>query len=454
MTSEKEILVPDIGGATGVEVIEVQVATGDTVSAEDSLITLEGDKATMEIPAPEAGTIKAIKVAVGDKVSEGTPILMLDVKEASAEKVPEKTLEKTEAATPSEPAPQKSTTQQPQPVSHSPVPSSPPSPNTEKAEAPAKPEANVTTSTDTNAHIHAGPAVRRLARELGVDLAQVSGSGEKGRIIKADVDNYVKQQLSRLSSGPAALGGGGLSVAPAQPIDFSQFGTTETCELTRIKKIAGASLHRNWVTIPHVTQFGEADITELEAFRCQHKAEAAARGLRLTPVVFIIKALVAALKAYPHFNASLNPSGEQLILKHYFNIGVAVDTPHGLVVPVIRQADQKSLFELAQELLAASEKARSGKLTVSDMQGSSFTLSSLGGIGGTAFTPIINAPDVAILGVSKAQIKPMHQDNTFVPRLMLPLSLSYDHRVIDGADGARFLVYLADCLTDIRRVLL
>lgn len=416
MTIE-EIKVPDIGGAQNVDVIEVLVKSGDKVQAEDALITLEGDKATMDVPTPKAGVVKELKIAVGDKVSEGSLVLLLETAEkvtASAEKI---SAEKTAA-------PQKA-----------PKSESKPTPFVE------------TNGKNTSPDIYASPVVRRIAREFGIDLTKITATGEKGRITKEDMQNYVK---SRLQGG----GGSGIAVASAPTIDFSKFGETETKPLSKIQKLSGANLHRNWVTIPHVTQFGEADITGLEKFRQQQKRTAEQQGIKLTPLVFIMKAVVAALQQFPHFNASLDASGQQLILKKYFHIGVAVDTPNGLVVPVIRDVDKKGLFELSRELGDISKKAREKGLSLTEMQGGCFSISSLGGIGGTAFTPIINAPEVAILGVSRNEMKPVYVDGKLEPRLMLPLSLSYDHRVIDGADGARFLMYLAQCLGDIRQLLL
>lgn len=423
MSNIKEVKVPDIGGAKDVDVIELLVKPGDTVAVESSLVTLEGDKATMEIPSPFAGVVRDIKMKVGDKVSQGALILTLETRESA-----EKKQGKAEGASVSAPASVAS--------APSPLPNLPP-----KGEGTAQESAQGT--------VHAGPAVRRIAREFGVDLARVPGTGEKNRILKEDVQRFVKTELAR-APGSA----GGLSVSPMPVIDFSQFGEIDTQPLNRIKKLTGLNLHRSWVTVPHITQFGEADITEMEAFREQQKATAEKQNVKLTPLVFIMKAVVAALKAYPNFNASLDPTGEQLILKKYCHLGVAVDTPNGLVVPVIRDVDKKGLFTLAQELAQISAKAREKGLSVTDMQGGCFTISSLGGIGGTAFTPIVNAPEVAILGVSKASIQPVYQNKEFVPRLMLPLSLSYDHRVIDGADGARFMMYLAERLSDIRTLLL
>lgn len=423
MSNLKEIRMPDIGGAKNVDVIELLVQVGDTVAIDQSLVTLEGDKATMEIPSPVAGKVHAFKIKVGDKVSEGDIILTLEcAKEAAA----------VQANAPPEKGAQPT-------AQKAPAPSASVQPAVEVA-APA------VDTPRASGEIHAGPAVRRIARECGIDLTRIVGTGEKNRITKEDVQQYVQAALSRAE--------GGFSVAAAPAIDFSQFGETETKPLSRIKKLTGVNLHRSWVSIPHVTQFGHADITEMESFRVQQKENAEKNGVKLTPLVFIIKAVIAALKAYPNFNASLDPSGEQLILKQYFHIGVAVDTPNGLVVPVIRNADQKSIYVLAKELAQISAKAREKGLSLTDMQGGCFTISSLGGIGGTAFTPIINAPEVAILGVSKASMQPVYQQGEFLPRLQLPLSLSYDHRVIDGAEGARFIVSLAGYLSDIRTLLL
>ncbi len=435
----KEIHVPDIGDFDSVEVIEVLVAPGDTIAAEDSLISVESDKATMEIPAPEAGVVQEVKVAVGDKVSEGSLILLLEpaAEGAVAEAAGEDAAPAPAAAeqAPAAPAPAESA-------------------RTETAPAPAPaPRAHVPPTEGKIdeagfSRAHASPAVRKFARELGVDLGRVEGSGPKGRILKEDVKGFVKRALSQ----PAA--GGGLGVAPMPEIDFGQWGEVETKPLSKINKLTGQFLHRNWVTIPHVTQFDEADITDLETFRKSMAAEYKEKGIRITPLVFLMKALVSAMKEYPRFNASLDPAGENLILKHYYNIGIAVDTPDGLVVPVVREVDRKSLVELAVELGEISAKARDKKLKPSDMQGGCMTISSLGGIGGTAFTPIVNAPEVAILGVSRSKMQPVWNGETFEPRLILPLALSYDHRVIDGADGARFTAFLSRVLSDTRRLLL
>ena len=433
----KEIHVPDIGDFDSVEVIEVLVAPGDSIQAEDSLISVESDKATMEIPAPEAGVVKEVKVAVGDKVSEGSLILLLEPAEAAAEGAAE--------AAPVEEAAAESETAAPAPAAVEPAPTPAPTPAPARAHVP--PTANKIDEVSFS-KAHASPAVRKFARELGVDLGQVDGSGPKGRIVKEDVKGFVKRALSQ----PAA--GGGLGVAPMPEIDFSQWGEIESKPLSKINKLTGQFLHRNWVTVPHVTQFDEADITDLEVFRKSMAAEYKEKGIRITPLVFLMKAVVSAMKELPRFNSSLDASGENLILKHYYNIGIAVDTPDGLVVPVVQDVDRKSLVELAVELGEISGKARDKKLKPSDMQGGCMTISSLGGIGGTAFTPIVNAPEVAILGVSRSKMQPVWNGEEFEPRLVLPLALSYDHRVIDGADGARFTSFLSRVLSDTRRLLL
>ncbi len=415
----KNITVPDVG-ASDVDVIEVLVKPGDTIKVDSPLVTLESDKATMDVPSSDAGVIKEVKVKVGDKVSQGSVIVVLDMLDAEAQ-----------AESPEVPK------AEPVEVKKS-----------EPAEEPAPVQTGTVIPAGHNADVHAGPAVRKLAREFGVDLLQVAASGPKQRILKEDVQQFVK---ARLAAVPA-VAGTGLPSAPV--IDFSKFGPIETQSLSRIKKLSGKNLHRNWLLVPHITQFGEADITDMEEFRAANKASFEKQGVKLTPLVFIMKAVASTLKTYPQFNASLDANGENLILKKYVNIGVAVDTPDGLVVPVIRDVDKKGLMELAKELALASEKARAKQLTANDMQGGCFSISSLGGIGGTAFTPIVNVPEVAILGISKSSYKPVYQDGVFVPRLMLPLSLSYDHRVIDGADGARFIAFLSNALTDIRSLLL
>ncbi|ELB2197929.1 pyruvate dehydrogenase complex dihydrolipoyllysine-residue acetyltransferase [Vibrio parahaemolyticus] len=428
-SAAKEVNVPDIGGDE-VEVTEIMVAVGDTVEEEQSLITVEGDKASMEVPAPFAGTVKEIKIAAGDKVSTGSLIMVFEV--AGAAPAP--------AAAPAQAA----------------APAAAPAP---KVEAPAAAAPTAGDFQDNDEYAHASPVVRRLAREFGVNLSKVKGSGRKSRILKEDVQNYVKEALKRLESGAAASGkgdGAALGLLPWPKVDFSKFGETEVQPLSRIKKISGANLHRNWVMIPHVTQWDNADITALEAFRKEQNAIEAKKdtGMKITPLVFIMKAAAKALEAFPAFNSSLSEDGESLILKKYVNIGIAVDTPNGLVVPVFKDVNKKGIYELSEELMAVSKKARAGKLTAADMQGGCFTISSLGGIGGTAFTPIVNAPEVGILGVSKSEMKPVWNGKEFEPRLQLPLSLSYDHRVIDGAEGARFITYLNSCLSDIRRLVL
>ncbi|MDP4495192.1 pyruvate dehydrogenase complex dihydrolipoyllysine-residue acetyltransferase [Vibrio cholerae] len=427
----KEVQVPDIGGDE-VTVTEIMVNVGDSISEEQSLITVEGDKASMEVPAPFAGTLKEIKVAAGDKVKTGSLIMVFEVAGAAPVAAPVQAAAPAPAAAPAQAA-------------------------TPAAAAPA-------TSgefQENHEYSHASPVVRRLAREFGVNLAKVKGSGRKNRILKEDVQNYVKEALKRLESGAQAAASGkgdgaALGLLPWPKVDFSKFGDTEVQPLSRIKKISGANLHRNWVMIPHVTQWDNADITELEKFRQEQNAMEAKRdtGMKITPLVFIMKAAAKALEAFPAFNSSLSDDGESLILKKYVNIGIAVDTPNGLVVPVFKDVNKKGIYELSKELAEVSKKARGGKLTAADMQGGCFTISSLGGIGGTAFTPIVNAPEVAILGVSKSEMKPVWNGKEFAPRLQLPLSLSYDHRVIDGAEGARFITYLNECLSDIRRLVL
>ncbi|MFM5509568.1 pyruvate dehydrogenase complex dihydrolipoyllysine-residue acetyltransferase [Aeromonas rivipollensis] len=425
----KEVNVPDIGGDE-VEVTEIMVAVGDKVEADQSLIAVEGDKASMEVPAPFAGVVKEIKVKAGDKVSTGSLIMVFEVAGAAP------------AATPVAQA-------------AAPVAAAPAAAPVAQAAAPAAAASDFVAN---DAYVHASPAVRRLAREFGVNLAKVKASGRKGRIVKEDVQAYVKDAVKRAESAPAAGTGtgNGMSVVAWPKVDFSKFGPVEELELTRIQKISGPALHRNWAMIPHVTQFDEADTTDLEAFRKEQNilAEKQKLDVKITPLVFILKAAAKALEAHPRFCSALSEDGSKLIMKKYIHIGVAVDTPGGLVVPVVRDVNKKGIHELSRDLAEISKKARAGKLTAADMQGGCFTISSLGGIGGTSFTPIVNAPEVAILGVSKSEMKPKWNGKEFVPRLMLPLALSYDHRVIDGADGARFITTLSGVLSDIRRLVL
>jgi pyruvate dehydrogenase E2 component (dihydrolipoamide acetyltransferase) len=446
--SVKDILVPDIGDFESVDIIEVLVSPGDTIAVDDSLVTVESDKASMDIPSPEAGVVKEVKVKVGDKIAEGHLIITLEVSDTAAEAKPAAVAPAKEEA----PAPVKEA-----PKADIPEPSRP-APEPPKQVQPASTPAPVGAHVDTNREVksHASPSVRKFARELGVDLKLVTGSGPKNRILNDDVQAYVKGELAKPRSDSMASGGSAFSTLAMPVIDFSKFGTITTQPLSRIKKLSGANLHRNWVTAPHVTQFDEADITDLEDFRKSMQADAEKRGVKLTMLAFLIKASVNALKAYPSFNASLSPDGDNLILKSYYNIGFACDTPDGLVVPVVRDVQNKDVLEIAADLMDLSGKARERKLKVEEMQGGCFTISSLGGIGGTMFTPIINCPEVAILGVSRSSMQPVYNKDTkgFEPRLMLPLSLSYDHRVIDGADGARFTSHLRMMLSDVRRLLL
>ncbi len=437
MSEMVQVKVPDIGDFDEVEIIEVLVAVGDQVAEEDSLITVESDKATMEIPSSHSGTVKEVKVNVGDKIAEGGLVVILESSGAAAAASSETAKEEAPAA---EPAPTPAVEVAPKPApAPSPVP---------QVEHKPSPTANINPVSFKNAH--ASPAVRKFARELGVDLSKVSGTGRSSRIVKEDVQSFVKQVMtSGGSSGGAALG-----VEPMPDIDFSQWGEVETQPLSKINKLTGKFLHRNWVTIPHVTQFDEADITSLEAFRKQSNKDYEKEGVKFTLLSFMMKAVAAGLKKYPRFNSSLDASGENLVMKNYFNIGIAVDTPDGLVVPVVRDVDKKSIVDISIELREISIKAREKKLKPSDMQGGCMSISSLGGIGGTSFTPIVNAPEVAILGVSKADMKPVWNGSEFEPKLMCPLSLSYDHRVIDGADGARFAAYMCHLLADARRLLL
>lgn len=448
-----DVEVPDIGDEEDVEIIEILVSKGDSVAKEDGLITLETDKATMDVPCPDDGEIVEMLVKEGDKVSQGSVIAKLKVAGGSAdtadasERSQEQTTENTEST-------EKSESKDKPKQDDSSDSSSRATPTTERQ--PPVPD-HPTERKDKHV-IHASPAVRRVAREFGVDLSQVKGNGPKGRILKEDVQDYVKYELSRPKAvaGATGQGGGGLQVIDAPKVDFSKFGEVEEVQLSRIQRKSGPNLHRNWVTIPHVTQFDEADITELENFRKSENEVAKKKdlGFKITPLVFIMKACAKALREFPTFNSSLSESGESLYMKKYVHIGIAVDTPNGLVVPVIRDVDKKGIYELSEELVEISAKARDGKLKAADMQGGCFSISSLGGIGGTAFTPIVNAPDVAILGVSRNEMKPKWNGKEFEPRLMLPLSLSYDHRVIDGAEAARFTSYLSQVLGDIRKLVL
>jgi pyruvate dehydrogenase E2 component (dihydrolipoamide acetyltransferase) len=430
-----EVKVPDIGDFTDIPIIEIFVKAGDTIAAEDPLVSLESDKATMDVPSPAAGTVKDLRVKLGDKVSEGSLILVLEAASAGAA-----------APAPAAAAPP------PKPATVAETPAVTPGP----VAAPAPKPATAPVDGEAFKAAHASPSVRKYARDLGVDLARVTGSGQKNRILQDDVQNFVKQVMT--SGAPAAGGGGGvtgggeLNLLPWPKVDFAKFGPFESRPLSRIKKISGANLARNWVMIPHVTQFDEADITDLEAFRVALNKENEKAGIKLTMLAFLIKASISALRKFPDVNASLD--GDNLVVKQYYHIGFAADTPNGLVVPVIRNADQKGVLQIAKEMGELSAKAREGKLGPADMQGGCFSISSLGGIGGTAFTPIINAPEVAILGVSKSQLKPVWDGKAFAPRLMVPLSFSYDHRVIDGAAAARFTAYLAGLLADMRRVML
>ena len=412
-----DILVPNIGDFDAVEVIEIAVKPGDSVKPEDTLITLESDKATMDIPAPAAGTVREVLVKVGDSVSEGTLILKLD----------SETTKETQVEVPEKPSPPAGYGQKP---------------------APKTPAGAQTAGASASARAHASPGVRKFARELGVDLGLVKGSGKRGRILKEDVTAFTKSVMTnkRVFDRP--------SLQEIPPVDFSKFGPVETRPLPRLKRLGGQNLHRNWINVPHVTQHDETDITELEAFRQSKKSEAKRRGIKLTLLSFLVKAVVVALRKYPEFNASLSPDGKDLVHKHYFHIGVAVNTDQGLLVPVVKDANLKGMFDLAEELAELAQKARDKKLRPADMEGGCFTISSLGHIGGTAFTPIINSPEVAILGVSRATTKPVYRDGKFEPRLILPYSLSYDHRVIDGVAAAEFTRALGEILTDIRDILL
>jgi pyruvate dehydrogenase E2 component (dihydrolipoamide acetyltransferase) len=451
--TETKVYLPDIGDFHDVSVIEVLVAPGDRVAVESSLLTLESDKATMEIPSPHAGAVKAVLVKAGDRINRGHLIAVLDV-DAAPESAP------ADVAASPPPAPAAEEVEQvqapaPEPASvsssgHPPVRDAAPRAPGDKEQ---RPRPVIARPSDAPAKpAHASPAVRRFARELGVPLEHVKGSGPKGRVLKEDVQSFVKRTLAE-GMAPAA-GGGPLALPVAPDVDWTRFGEVVEQPLPRIRRLSGAHLHRCWLTVPHVTQFDEADVTELEAFRAAQKAEVEKAGARLTLMPFLLKAVAAGLRAMPQFNSALAPDGERLIVRRYCHVGVAVDTPNGLVVPVIRDVDAKGVLALARELAEVSQRARDGKLLPADMQGGCFSISSLGGIGGLQFTPIVNAPEVAILGVSRAAMKPVWDGSAFVPRLMLPLALSYDHRVIDGADGVRFTTLLASLLGDVRRLLL
>ena len=433
MATPKDVLVPDIGDFDGIPVIEVLVKAGDKVKAEDSLITLESDKATMEVPAPFNGVIKALQVNVGDEVSEGTVILTLEESDQTKPaESKEASITKTSSVNSNERA-------------------APAAPTAAPTAAPVLDSEDIIAG---DSAAHASPGVRRFARELGINIGIVPGSGPKNRILKEDIQAFVKRSIqggnNNISTGPTL----GLNIPPWPVIDFEKFGSVEKKVLSRIKKLSGAALHRNWLSIPHITQHDEVDITELETFRKSLAKESDKAGIKVTPLALIMKATVSALKKFPDFNSSLTPEGDALFVKKYYHIGVAVDTPGGLVVPVIRDVDKKGVFEIADELGKVSAKARDSKLGPADMSGGTFSISSLGGIGGGHFTPIVNAPEVAILGVARSAMKPIWNGAEFVPRLMLPLSLSYDHRVIDGAEGARFITYLNQIMNDIRRTLL
>ncbi len=430
MTAQHKVQVPDIGEFSDVEIVEVMVAPGDTVAVDDSLITLETDKAAMDVPAPYAGTVKELLVSLGDRVSEGSAIVVLETAEAVSDEPTE-----AEPAARVEPEPDKPVT--PAPVAAATTAQS-------AAKQPALPPIDETSF----ARAHAAPSVRKFARELGVDLGQITGTGAKQRVLKDDIKAFVKAIVTGRGPVPA---GPALPTVPA--IDFAKFGAVEVKPLDRIKKIAGPRLHASWVNLPHVTQNDEADITELEERRKAMKADAAKDGIPLTPLAFIVKACVLALQEFPLFNTSLTPDAKSLVYKQYMHIGFAADTPKGLLVPVIRDVDKKDLFTVARDLAELSQKAREGKIKAEEMQGGNFTISSLGGIGGTSFTPIINAPEVAILGVARAKLTPVYKDGELVPRMILPLSLSYDHRVIDGATGVRFTTFLAEMLGDVDALL-
>jgi pyruvate dehydrogenase E2 component (dihydrolipoamide acetyltransferase) len=436
VAKETEIKLPDIGDFKSVDVIEIAVKPGDQVNKEDTLITLESDKATMDIPSPSAGTVKKLLVNVGDKIGEGAPILILE--ETAGTSVNKKSTSSAEEEKKSEPVADKAPATETTQTQTAPKP------------APAAPIGSQIVGASLSAKAHASPSVRRFARELGVDLGLVYGKGPKGRILKEDVKGFVKSMLS----GNKLTSQGAFALPEVAPVDFSKFGEIESKPLSRLKRLGGQHLQRSWITVPHVTQFDEADITDLEEFRKSKLEAAKKKDVKLTLMAFLVKAVVDVLQQYTEFNSSLSPDGENIILKKYFHIGIAVNTDNGLVVPVIKDADQKGLFDIAIEMSRLSDKAREGKLSPADMQGGCFTISSLGSVGGIGFTPIINAPEVAILGVSRASMKPVFLEGEFVPRLILPFALSYDHRVIDGVAGAQFTQYLSTVLSDIRHILL
>ncbi len=435
MANSREITLPDIGDFDTVDVIEISVKVGDNVNVEDTIITLESDKATMDIPSPAAGKVTEILVNVGDSISKDTPILLIDETESSHSSVVEEIVDETSTESSDE----------------APDPKTPAEPvQTAPRMAPNVMETSQIVGGSRSEKAHASPSVRRFARELGVDLGLVYGKGAKGRILKEDIKAFTKSMLSGNKLGS----GGGFAFPEIPPVDFSRFGQTEVQPLSRLKRLGGQALHRSWITVPHVTQFDEADISDLETFRKSKLEAAKAEGIKLTLITFLVKAAVVALQKFPEFNSSITSDGEHLVLKKYFHIGVAVNTDNGLVVPVIRDADKKGLFEIADEISQLSNKAQEGKLTPAEMQGGCFTISSLGGIGGTNFTPIVNTPEVAILGVSRSAMKPVYENGEFVPRLMMPYALSYDHRVIDGVAAARFTQFLSTILSDIRHILL
>ncbi len=430
------IAIPDLGGATDVEVIDILVKVGDSISKEQGLITLETDKAAMEVPSPKAGKVTAIRVKLGDKVAQGSVILDLEIAGAPAAAAPVKPAAPAVQSTPATPS-----APPVQPVTAAPAPA---------AGVPAPDAAKPVSASD----VYAGPAVRQLARQLGVDLAQVSGSGAKGRIVKEDVEAWVKQRLSQPAVAAAVVPLQGSGIPAVEDIDFTRFGPIEEVDMSKLHRVTALNMTKCWLNVPHVTQFDEADITDLETFRAEQKALAEKKGVKLTPLPFIIKACAKALQEHPQFNVALHSSGTKLIRKHYINIGVAVATPAGLMVPVIRQADQKSIWQIAKEIAELSTKAKERKLSREDMEGACFTVTSLGNLGGTGFTPIVNAPEVAILGVSRASIKPVWKNSAFVPRTLLPFSLSYDHRAVNGIDGGNFCTYLGSLLSDIRLMML